>query len=505
MMNYFKRATLSLRKHPFKTGVLFCVILLLTGLMAFAIVIRQAIINTDLALRAQLPPVVTLRIDEEKLLYYSEHGLVIGDSGRITVEMIQEIGGLPYVHAFNFTQSVRLFSDELTRVQVDGDDVIDFSSLTSLDIYHLEAFFLEGVYYHENLNIQSGFLELVAGRTFLPEEIQEGSHVMVVSQAFMEANNVSLGETISLDFMVWGTEDTDFTDDDLLLKEHFEFEIIGVFHRDLPDESEIIDIQQHLHVMNEMYVPVTAVIPILEAWAQILPETDFSETEIEELSLELTSVYDPIVFLLNDPTLIPDFRAVSDEMIPYFWTFSDLSNAYGDMSNAMLTMLDISDGLFMGAIFSTIASLGLLMLMLLNERQHEIGVYLALGERKKRIIAQFVLEVSVISIIAVTSALFVGNVVASRMTENMIRTELSNQVFDESSRAPVWAGSPESIGFTHYMTHDDMLELYDATMSMESILFFYGVTLTTVLVSALVPICVMVSRTPKDLLTLKDV
>lgn len=110
-----------------------------------------------------------------------------------------------------------------------------------------------------------------------------------------------------------------------------------------------------------------------------------------------------------------------------------------------------------------------------------------------------------VSVIAVTFALFIGNVVASRMTESMIRTELSNQVFDESSRAPVWAGSPESIGFTHYMTHEDMLELYDATMSMESVLFFYGITLTTVFVSTLLPICVTVSRTPKDLLTLKDV
>jgi len=504
-MNYLKRAMISTKKHKFKTIILFCIVCLLTGLTAMALTIRQAIVNTDIALRSQLPAVVTLRADEEKLLYYSEHDLPIGDSGRITAELIQEIGSLPYVRVFDFTENMSFFSSEFTRVQ--ADDVTDFLSLRSMGIDHLEHLSLSGVYYHGILNIQSGPSELVDGRTFSREEVVAGDHVLVVSQAFMEANQLSLNEVISLDLMIWGAGDADFTDEYLLLKEPFEFEIIGVFDQELTYEGEhfrAMAVEQHMHAMNQIYVPVTTLTPMLEAWAEVLPETGLPETEVEAILLDIDAVHDPIVFLLYDPIDLIDFREAADELIPYFWTFSDLTNAYEDMSSAMATMLDIANGIFAGAALSTIVSLGLLVLMLLRERQHEIGIYLALGERKKRIFAQLLVEISMISLIAVTCALFLGNIVATRMTENMLRAELANQVIDENWRSPVWAGSPEALGFTHSMTHEEMLEVYDATMNVENIAMFYVVTLTTILVATVVPVLITVNQNPKKLLILKD-
>lgn len=526
-MNYFKRAMLSVRKHKFKTGLLFGIIFLLTSLTATALTMRQAMINTDRGLRAQLPPVVTLMSDEEKLLYYSEHHLPIGDSGHITAELIQEIGQLPYVRAFNFVQGILVYSTELMRVQPDevvhidlfnaespylpAGSVIDFLSLKNQGIDHLERFTLEGVYYHEMLDIQSGFLELVAGRTFLREEVTEGRPVVMVSQAFLEANHLTLGGTISLDLMAWRVENTHFTEEYLLLDERFEFEIVGVFDQELTYENENMRdfaLQRHMDLMNQIYVPVTTLAPMREAEAEVIPEMGLSEAETEEILRQIDWVYDPIVFLLDDPVELVDFHEAAQDMIPYFWTFADLSNAYGDMSTAMVTIQEISDGLLAGAALSTVVSLGLLLLMILRERQHEIGIYLSLGEEKKRIFVQLLIEVVMISVVAVTCALLVGSFVSSRVTESMIQTELANQVAgvgEEGRHVHVWAGSPEALGFTHSMTHEDMLALYDATMSGESILIFYGVTLTTVLVATLVPIYITVNKNPKDLLILKDV
>ena len=526
-MNYLKRAMLSLRKQPFKTGLLFGIIFLLTGLTATAITMRQAIINTDAGLRAQLPAVVTLRVDEERLLYYSEQQLPIGDSGRVTADMVKEIGRLPYVRAFDFSQFVFMYSPDLERLmEADfleqssneltmGRPPLDFFSLRSLGIDHLERFTLQGIHYHEVLDIQTGALTLVEGRTFLPEEVAEGRAVIMLSDALMEANDLRLGDTFDLDFIswdeastafLWGDEDATFTDV-RLLEERMTFEIVGAFTHQLVYEEGAREwaISNHVGMLNRMYVPTTTLAPLFDAQVSLIYESPLSDEERAEILEDMGSLDDAIVFLLYDPVELLDFRAAAEEMIPTFWTFSDLSNAYEDMSTAMAMMLDISDGLLMGAAFSTVMSSGLLVLMLLRERQYEIGIYLSLGDLKRNIMAQLLTEVVMISMVAVTLSLVVGHVVASRMTEQMIRTELTHQIIDENRTFPVWSNSPEALGFSHHMTHEDMLALYDATMNAGSILIFYAVTLTTVLVATLIPIVVTVHRNPKDLLLLKDV
>jgi len=508
-MNYFKRAVLSIRRHKFKTGILFCIIFLLSSLTATAITIRQAIINTDAGLRAQLPAVVTLRVDEEKLLYYSQNQLPIGDSGRVTAEMVKAIGQLPYVRTFDFNQSLNVYSSELERLSVDtllGESLngsTDFNSLRSDGIYHLERFTLRGIYYHNILDIQSGLLELVEGRTFLPEEIENGKQVTILSQDFMEENDLILGDTINLDFIFWGDENTDFIDDKLM-EDSMSFEIVGVFNHQLVGDDEI-DIQNHVEFLNRIYVPITSLTPTLDAVIDWLPELGLSEEELEDVLLDINSLHESIVFLLNDPEDLVNFKVAADHMIPDFWIFSDLSNAYEDISVAMATIMDISNGLFVGATFSTVLSLGLLILMFLRERQHEIGIYLALGDYKRRIFAQIFTEILVISIFSITLSLVVGNFVASAITENMIRAEMANQIIDENRTFAVWSNSPESLGFSHTMTHEEMLEMYDATMTVESILAFYAIVLATVIIATFIPTTIAVNKNPKDLLLRKDI
>ena len=82
--------------------------------------------------------------------------------------------------------------------------------------------------------------------------------------------------------------------------------------------------------------------------------------------------------------------------------------------------------ILLGAIIATIVIISLLILLFLSDRKHEIGVYLALGSKKKGIIFQIVTEVLILSIIGMTGALFVGNVMASNLSQEMLRNELVN-------------------------------------------------------------------------------
>jgi hypothetical protein len=66
-MTSVKRGMLSIRRHWFRTFLWFCIILLLTTAVATEISIRKAVINTDEDLRARLPAIASIHLDQATL------------------------------------------------------------------------------------------------------------------------------------------------------------------------------------------------------------------------------------------------------------------------------------------------------------------------------------------------------------------------------------------------------------------------------------------------------
>ena len=498
-----------------KSLILLALVFLLTTITSGALSIREAIINTDLNLRRQLPAITTVYLDHLALNHaQTQRGWIKVD--HIKAPMIREIGALPYVRLFDYTAwGYHFFSHELVRafhpelfLELDGIEVApdDTGSLSFHGNVDLEQFRLKGSQAPGVADIEAGLIDLVHGRTFIEAEMNSLSYVAIVSQNFLEANRLSLGDTFILDYNIYHEQEKEmiveehYSVDNLILSTPFELKIIGVFEHTLPENFELSDIRQHMELINRIYVPNLLIESTLDLYIEAFLETqpELLEEILVAESLEDILLYENIMFLLYDPTYLAAFNTAASAIIPDFWVVGDLSNAYADIANSMEMMNWIANLLAFGSTLATLIVLTLLVVLFLRDRKPEIGIYLALGAKKVSVIWQMLIEVIAVSLVAITLALFVGHLLAASISTTIIRNDLTRQASLEED--VITASGLERMGFRHEMTHEEMLASYDVTLNLMTIVIFYSIALCSILLATAIPIIYITRLNPKRIL-----
>jgi len=164
----------------------------------------------------------------------------------------------------------------------------------------------------------------------------------------------------------------------------------------------------------------------------------------------------------------------------------------------METIEELADLILIGSVSTTLLIISLVVILFLRDRRHEIGVYLAMGERKNRVIKQMILELTPLALVGLTFALALGHILSVNISREIIRQDLlASPPTQESIQE---GGLLESLGYRFTLSHEEMLASYDVTNSSAVVVIFYGVGLGTVLFSTLIPITFAVNVDPKKLL-----
>jgi len=482
-----------------------------------AVSVHRAIVNTDQNLRHQLPAIATIRQDEEAISHALDEEIDIEGIEVVRGPLIREIGQLPYVRLFDYTAwGFNFFSDSLIRVfdrelfldlGVPQESIRDVQSLRYHSI-NFEQFILKGVHHPDVADIEAGLIQLVEGRTFTADEVENSQHVVIVSQSFLDNNNLYLGGNLEIDYRIYHEEsgalilEEHFSEVNLLGYQTFELEIIGVFDHELEMDDDLVpwEIAEHFNIINRIYVPNGLVESTVDLYLDIFPEDDpLIEEIVAAEALEDIIQYEHIVFLLNDPSYLAHFNRAATELLPKFWVVSDLSNAYAPIASSMENMQEIADTLLIGAVSAAIITISLLVLLLVYDRKQEIGVYLALGERRIKLAIQVLLETMMISTISITFALLVGNFLAGIVSTEMIARDVSRQL-NEEQFLEIDTGTPESMGFRIEMTEADMMEAYDLGLTLDVIFVFYTTALGVIIIATLMPMTYILNLKPKDIL-----
>ena len=525
-MTIFKRVQINLIRQPMKSLPLFGVIFLLAMLTSGAISVRQAIMITDQSLRAQLPAIATLHQDIEAI--NSARNKAIDETiviSPVYASLIREIGELDYVRLFDYTAwgfnffseaLSRAFNSELFSLLQDFDSIpIDWKSLRATSNLNLERFILRGVHTAHIIDIEAGLINLVEGRVFNEYEVKSGALVVFVSEDFMEINNLSLGDTIELHYNIYDgmfesgelLPDEYYQPSNILNSKIFELEIIGVFNHLLSEsiDLEMSDIHNHIRIINQLYVPnalIESTISLyIETFEDLYPDrlTEILSAE----SLEELIAYENILFLLYDPLDFAAFSDAADRILPDFWVISDLSNTYADIAHAMKMIDGIAFYLVLGSISATFIVLTLLVSLFLQDRKNEMGIYLALGERKIKLVSGFLLEIFLVSSVALTIGLLVGNRLSSILSEELLQSEMQRQLLIENSEDNITVFSElESMGFRHVMTHEEMLSFYEVRLELQTIIVFYGLNFTIMFIGTFFSTAKIWYMNPKDILIL---
>ena len=182
------------------------------------------------------------------------------------------------------------------------------------------------------------------------------------------------------------------------------------------------------------------------------------------------------------------------------WKSYDLiksSSNYPALQQSISGIYKVADKLFLGSLIFAGVVLSLLLLLWINARKKEIGIMLALGITKAKIMGQFIMELMIIGSFAFAGSFFLasytGKTIANKVL-NSVTSDIAKKMASDASSANLGAGV-EVDGFNKTLTS---LNININSLDMVYVVIF-GVGI--MLIALLIASNKMLRKHPKELLT----
>jgi len=527
-MNFFKRALMGIQRRLGKTVILLLLVFILGTVISGAISVRSAVDNTEVNLRSRMRPVVSFARDFDGMSATYEETGEWPTYVPLTADIIRTLADLEYVNDFHYSVNVSFWTDALENwepwmdeegvEQVDRGDGDQSAWLT-----------MRGTSTPEPLQIREEFIFITEGRTFTNEEITVagGVHPVLVPTGFARHNNLSIDSNFDITLIVMHTQEASITGgewdsewaenlENIFIQETFTFQVVGLF--DAPEidsehdpDSEAAWLEQVIrnHYLSALFVPnSTAELLQLfemeghqEALVYAFERFDLNPEEFEWFDPDFVPEASVTgIIELGDVTDLVAFRDAALEILPAYVIIEDTSYTFSDISTSMENLQGVANVMLWGAVGSTLLVLSLLITLFLRDRRHEMGVYLALGEKKSKIVSQILLEVTITALVGMTLAVFTGSLISTSMSRSMLRNEL---VAEQNNRERSWSWSSEefaNMGFGEEMSIEGVLDAFDTSLDLKTVGWFYVVGLGTIIFSTVIPVMYVITLDPKKVL-----
>ena len=528
-MNFIQRALTSIKRNTRKSIILFVLLVALGSMMSGAILVNQATDNTKQNIINNMQPSAIIGLDYEAMFLYNDERVreqywAWAEPLPLESVLIHQIGALPYVAHYEYFAMGYFFAPSLKGYEPVVNDRPMFQGGRDWAFGDLGARYdIRGVHRPGFLELEQGIIEIIAGRTFTEQEIDSLSTVALVSEQFAMLNQLTIGSIITLENVVFDRMKVpyfpDFSEENVVASESYDVEIIGIFGISAIDASRGIDmadlspwdIMQYMYTFgNRIYTPGSFVERAKEFSASIVADLTVEEPDTEclvtantqRLSLYNARTNDQMrretFFTLQDPNYIMIFRETVQEMLPEFYTVAIAANNFDEILLAMDTLDSLATMVFSMTVGAMLLIVSLIIMLFLRDRKHEMGIYLSIGEKRSRIIMQMIVEVIVVALFAFVGALFIGNLLAGRLGEYMLLSDLltivdeggGQQAFDLFFRQ----------GLASELSMDVIASSYDLSFSLATMLLFLGIGLGTVFLATIVPVVYILRLNPKKIM-----
>ncbi|HKM23530.1 MAG TPA: ABC transporter permease [Erysipelothrix sp.] len=164
-------------------------------------------------------------------------------------------------------------------------------------------------------------------------------------------------------------------------------------------------------------------------------------------------------------------------------SLSDFAKIMGPVHN----LNSLGKIIIYSSIVASVIIIGLLVLLSLRERKHELGVFMALGETSYKVVGQVLIEVLLIALISLSLSMFSGQKIAQVMSDQMVQFQ---NISDKE--LGTYLGSDFS--------QQDVIDEYKVTNSATDARDIYLITLFSVALSTIIPTVYILSLNPKKIL-----
>lgn len=320
---------------------------------------------------------------------------------------------------------------------------------------------------------------IIEGREFNQQELQDGSMSILLSDRFVKKDGspYHAGETISIEFLT-KKSNLETQETKTVHRERFDFEVIGIYHPNfVKDSTKIIEKNVNYSVYcDDPYIPY-----------QTLKKIGERIKEVDSLYGEGVTSYGDIAlingfFRLKNPDDVESFISDLNQSVRQyvgFYLVSSLDDYYA-VSDPINKLKLISLFIILFALLAAVILLSLILNYYVKSRKKEIGLYLSLGEKRKKILFQVFCEICLICLISLSTAIYTGNKIGKNLTNEMIHDTLK---VDEK------------------IEEEMIIENYQSKLDLKySMIMMIGGSIV-ILMASVYPITKMMKISPKELLS----
>ncbi len=465
-MNFINRSLLSIKRRKNRSLILFIAVFLICNVMSGAISVKNALLNTEKSFTNLIPVEVSIVDDYSYFLDDTDTS--------ITEDIVKKIGTSSYVQSYYYYYKYWLGSNKLENgaeipiIGADADD--EFHTFNSFDIL--------GAYKKTVLQQDDNSIKIISGNNFTDEDIKNGNNVILISEQVANKNKLSVGDKIKL-----GSQIDPYSANSQVVEE--EYEIIGIFETKSQYEKDtdgnLVEIESQY--VDTIYMPNNAIKSI-------------HDKVITEVKKQGTDAYDTFSIInkyqLNSIDVVEEFKSENLNNLPKGYVFEDDSESISSVTGPMNNMKDLSNIIVYASIVASIIIIGLIMVLFCKERKKEMGIYLALGERKKNIAMQLLFETLLVAIMAITISVFTGNMIAKNVSNKM----LQNQITEQNTKL----SENNYYNYDSLIDDEEIISNYNVSLNGSTILMIYGISILSISLSTILPICYTLKLNPRKIL-----
>ncbi|QWG31243.1 ABC transporter permease (plasmid) [Bacillus mycoides] len=473
-MNFIKRAILSMKKRLGTSLILMAVFLIVTNLVLAGFTIQNASKKAADAARKKLGADVTLGLDFDKLGQQARETGEMPKPPKLNTKEADQLAKSKHVKDYNYITNNFGIADGFKLVGASegegegkGKGNVAMVGGSGSEIDMNSSLMIEGV--RKTLlqeSFKNGKSKIVDGKP-ITEQMQD-QNVALMEKRLAEQNNLKVGDKVKVQS---GDK-----------KETLEVEIIGIYETNEQPMGQ--NPPPMMNPANKLYMPYSTLKKL---------ETD------EGMSSSIQ-----VVYLLNDPQDIDAFKkeAKKSDIDFNYFKLDAQDSLYKQMIGPIENIASTSQMIIYMVSIAGAIILGLIIMLSIKARRKEMGILLSIGEKKWKLMAQFVVEVVCIAILALGLSLTTGAKVSQFVGDNLLSSEIAT-ASEEKDNSQNGSVMMVGAGGTPQNQNEDPIDKIDVSVTGEDVGKMGGIGLAIAILATLLPALSILRLNPKQIL-LKD-
>ncbi|HAC0403029.1 TPA_asm: FtsX-like permease family protein [Listeria monocytogenes] len=501
-MNFFKRAWLSMKARKGRSVLQLIIFTVVCVLILSGFTIQSAADKASELAREQLGGTVTLTVDREKQMQTMREEASSSDSSSteskpqfqsspIDVSDANDLAKLNHVASYNYYSSTQALASGFDPIESSGDTSSsnDESSTTAetqgpgggqggpqmVDADLSISGLLDSA---TSTDFEAGTSELTSGVAITSAD--KDKNVAMVEENLAEENDWKVGDSFTVTSSDGNTKIT--------------LKIVGIY-KTTDSGSDMAQNFSFLNPYNKVYVPYTI--------ANTIKGSDYKNT------------VDSAVYTMDDAANISAFEKEAKKVDSIDWdTFKLDANdtLYQQMIGPINSVASFSKNVVYIVSIAGALILGLLVMMQVRDRKYEMGVLLAIGEKRGKLIAQFFVEILIVALVsfglAAASSHYVAQLAGNQLLalQNSSTNETTTSTENRGPGGGGGQGGPGGFGqsVSNLTKNTEQIKELDIQVTLEDMLKMGGIGIGIAFISVLLPATLVLRMNPKTILTKQE-